>query len=89
MRKKEIFTAFDLDNNGVIDLEEMQTVIRKEICAPLKKSEIRDMYKELDTDGDGTIDFDEFHRGTSLTYWIQESWKEEILHEPNLRCNAA
>ena len=59
---REIFTAFDLDGNGVIDLEEMQTVIRKEICAPLKKSEIRDMYNELDTDGDGTIDFKEFHR---------------------------
>lgn len=59
---REIFEAFDLDKNGVIDLEEMQTVIRKEICAPLKKSEIRDMYKELDADGDGSIDFDEFHR---------------------------
>ena len=56
-----IFKAFDLDNNGTIDQDEMIMVFRKVICAPLSKSEIKKMYKELDKDGDGQIDFDEFH----------------------------
>ena len=58
-----IFNAFDLDQNGTIDEDEMVTVFRTVICAPLSKKEIKIMYKELDADGNGEIDFNEFH------YW--------------------
>jgi hypothetical protein len=43
-----IFNAFDLDQNGTIDEDEMVTVLRSVICAPLTKKEIKLMYKELD-----------------------------------------
>ena len=43
-----IFNAFDLDQNGTIDEDEMVTVLRTVICAPLSKKEIKAMYKELD-----------------------------------------
>ena len=61
-----IFNAFDLDNNGTIDEGEMIMVLRKVICAPLSKKEIKKMYQELDKDGDGSISFDEFHEWYTL-----------------------
>jgi hypothetical protein len=82
---EEIFAAFDLDGNGTIDADEMDTVLRKEICAPLKKSEVRAMYKELDTDGDGAIDFDEFHRWYTLNILAPGLLDSRTLTKAQLR----
>jgi calmodulin len=53
------FRAFDIDGNGRIDREELAQVM-KNLGQELTAEEIDAMMKEADTDGDGTIDFEEF-----------------------------
>ena len=47
----------DLDGNGTIDLEEMKTFMNKMDGAP---DDCEDIFKQIDTDGDGEITKDEF-----------------------------
>ena len=53
------FRAFDIDGNGKIDRDELAQVM-KNLGQELSAEEIEAMMKEADTDGDGTIDFEEF-----------------------------
>eukprot|EP00919_Chromeraceae_sp_WS-2016_P010282 GHVR01024136.1.p1 GENE.GHVR01024136.1~~GHVR01024136.1.p1 ORF type:complete len:478 (+),score=95.70 GHVR01024136.1:115-1548(+) len=57
------FRVFDLDGNGRITADELQQVLGMEDVAGIvgsKASEIRSMISEVDKNGDGEIDFDEF-----------------------------
>ena len=56
---KQAFALFDLDGNGYITNDELGTVLRKMGQEPTEE-EIVQMINEIDEDGDGTIDFDEF-----------------------------
>ena len=56
---KQAFALFDLDGNGFITNDELGTVLRKMGQEPTDE-EIEQMIHEIDEDGDGTIDFDEF-----------------------------
>eukprot|EP00483_Globobulimina_turgida_P005108 UN05118 len=56
---KIAFNLFDKDQNGVIDLDELQTVL-KTLGQNIGKQEIEDMIASVDQDDDGKIDFDEF-----------------------------
>ena len=56
---KQAFALFDLDGNGFITNDELGTVLRKMGQEPTEE-EIVQMINEIDEDGDGTIDFDEF-----------------------------
>jgi len=53
------FRAFDIDGNGKIDRDELAQVM-KNLGQELSAEEIEAMMKEADTDGDGSIDFEEF-----------------------------
>ncbi|CAK8579631.1 unnamed protein product [Lathyrus sativus] len=56
---KDAFAVFDMDGNGSITAEELNTVMRSlgEECS---LAECRRMIGGVDSDGNGTIDFEEF-----------------------------
>jgi calmodulin len=56
---REAFSLFDRDGDGSITTKELATVIRSLGQNPTE-AEIQDMINEVDTDGNGTIDFREF-----------------------------
>ena len=53
------FSRYDKDGDGTIDNAELGTVMKSLGQDPTPK-EIDDMIKEFDTDGNGSLDFDEF-----------------------------
>ncbi|XP_033763698.1 calmodulin-A-like [Pecten maximus] len=56
---KEAFSLFDKDGDGTITSKELGTVMRSLGQHPTE-SDLKDMINEVDTDGNGTIDFPEF-----------------------------
>ncbi|KAJ8558039.1 hypothetical protein K7X08_004805 [Anisodus acutangulus] len=56
---QEAFSLFDRDGDGCITVEELATVIRSLDQNPTEE-ELQDMITEVDSDGNGTIEFTEF-----------------------------
>ena len=56
---KEAFSLFDKDGDGTVSTEELGQVMRTLGQNPTE-SELNDMIKEVDIDGNGEIDFEEF-----------------------------
>jgi calmodulin len=52
---KSAFKVFDMDNSGTISLEELRKVM-KSFGEILTEDELDSMIKEVDKNGDGTID---------------------------------
>ncbi|KAJ1963562.1 hypothetical protein GGI12_001975, partial [Dipsacomyces acuminosporus] len=53
---REAFSLFDKDGDGTITAKELGTVMRSVGQNP-SEAELQDMINEVDTDGNGTIDF--------------------------------
>jgi centrin-1 len=56
---KEAFDLFDGDKSGEIDTDELKTAL-KNLGIDAKNQTLTNMMKDLDADGSGKIDFDEF-----------------------------
>lgn len=56
---KEAFSLFDKDGDETITTKELGTVMRSLGQNPTE-AELQDMIQEVDKDGNGTIDFEEF-----------------------------
>lgn len=56
---RDAFNVFDKDKNGFISAAELKHVMVS-LGESVTDSDIRDMMREADTDGDGQISFDEF-----------------------------
>ena len=56
---KEAFTLFDKDGDGTITTKEFGTVLRSLGQNPTEQ-ELQEMINEVDADGNGEVDFDEF-----------------------------
>lgn len=56
---QEAFNMFDKDGDGTITVLELGTVMRS-LGRQTTEQEVKDMIKEVDTDGNGEIDFQEF-----------------------------
>ena len=57
---QDAFTLFDTDGDGAIDATELKVAMRALGFAPQEDGEIARMMADIDSDGSGTIDFDEF-----------------------------
>ena len=56
---KEAFALFDKDGDGTISSSELETILTSLGQKPTKE-ELEDMINEVDADGNGEVDFDEF-----------------------------
>ena len=56
---EKIFKRFDADHSGSIDAAEFRAMI-KDLCIPLGENELMRTMKIVDTDRNGTIEFEEF-----------------------------
>lgn len=56
---KEAFLLFDKDNNGTISASELGAIMRSLNMNPTE-TELQDMVNEIDVDGNGSIDYEEF-----------------------------
>ena len=56
---REAFALFDKNGDGTITVTELGTVMRSLGNNPTE-TELQDMINEVDADGNGTLEFDEF-----------------------------
>ena len=75
---REAFALFDKDGDGTISTKELGTVMNSLGQKPTA-AELEVMIKEIDTDGNGEIDFDEFL--AMMSKKLQESDLEEDIRE--------
>ena len=75
---KEAFSLFDRDGDGTITTKELGTVMRSLGQNP-KEEELNDMINEVDCDGNGTIDFEEFL--IMMSRKMKDTDSEEELRE--------
>ena len=49
---------FDTDGDGKISQDEMKEAVKTLLGEKLKKGELEEILKDIDINGDGTVDFD-------------------------------
>ncbi|CAL9147003.1 unnamed protein product [Musa hybrid cultivar] len=75
---QEAFSLFDKDGDGCITLEELASVIRPLGHNPTEQ-ELQDMIREVDVNGNGTIEFNEFFN--IMAWKMKEAEAEEEMRE--------
>ncbi|XP_078441983.1 calmodulin-1-like [Wolffia australiana] len=75
---REAFCLFDKDGDGCITVDELATVIRSVGQDPTEE-ELQDMIREVDVNGNGTIEFGEFL--SLMARKMKETDAEEELKE--------
>ena len=66
-----VFDGIDLDGNGTLERGELDTLAQRLLHRPLSKKELDQCMKDMDEDGSGEVDFEEF-----LVWWRVERGKE-------------
>eukprot|EP01048_Picozoa_sp_COSAG05_P013010 COSAG05_NODE_1345_length_5128_cov_2.221316_3_plen_1405_part_00 len=57
---KAMFAQLDIDGNGMLDQNELRSLCRMLGMEKMKDKHVTQLMEELDTDGDGTVSFEEF-----------------------------
>jgi hypothetical protein len=65
-RIREVFNKYDKDGSGAIDLQELQKMVQ-ELGGTVSEKDAKGMMAELDKNGQGTCNFDEF-----LLFWTSK-----------------
>uniref|UniRef100_A0A4W5N7A6 EF-hand domain-containing protein n=1 Tax=Hucho hucho TaxID=62062 RepID=A0A4W5N7A6_9TELE len=63
---RSAFSQFDQDCDGKISQDEMKEAVKSLLGEKLKKGELEEILKEIDINGDGSIDFD----GEEITVFV-------------------
>jgi Ca2+-binding EF-hand superfamily protein len=79
---RDAFNMFDLAGNGEINWEELQEATQTYLGKKITEEEAKQQIADVDTDGNGTIDFDEF---VKMMQAEQEGLTEEEQKEKELR----
>jgi calmodulin len=69
---KEAFDMFDTDRKGFINVDQIRRALKK-FGQDLTRREVEDMIKGLDTDGSGTLSFEEF-----ITFMQTQTVEEKV-----------
>uniref|UniRef100_A0A3Q3ADS4 Calcium-binding protein 5-like n=1 Tax=Kryptolebias marmoratus TaxID=37003 RepID=A0A3Q3ADS4_KRYMA len=64
---KDAFKEFDIDGDGAITSEELRFAMMKLLGENTSKTEIDEVVREVDNNGDGKVDFEEFVNMMSKT----------------------
>lgn len=77
-----LFQQFDLDHNGTLDENEIKTLVRDKNAMNVSEDELSDLelkafIKEIDSNGDGLIDFSEFTEFLGFKEHVVEPVKDE------------
>ncbi|KAF7908706.1 uncharacterized protein EAF01_004461 [Botrytis porri] len=83
---KEAFEAYDTDKGGNITVEEFGRVMKQSGQNPTEE-ELAQIIKEVDLDGDGTINFDEFI--AMMTGRTRHEPKDSKVSEDDLKVDSA
>lgn len=75
---KSVFDEFDKDSSGEISAHELGTALRLLGLNPTAK-EIQDMINEIDRNGNGTIEFDEFMAFLKKYYKKPDEVKRDLI----------
>ncbi|TKV91686.1 hypothetical protein SEVIR_9G113600v4 [Setaria viridis] len=75
---KEVFNIYDKDRNGFITSKELGTVM-KSLGKNFTEPELQAMIKDVDADGNGSIDFHEFLN--LMAHKLKDTDSEEKLRE--------
>ena len=70
---KEAFDMFDTENRGFIDVDQIRRALKK-FGQDLTRREVEDMIKDLDSDGSGTLTFEEF-----ITFMQTQVVEEKLI----------
>lgn len=75
---KEAFSLFDRNGDGTITIKELESVM-KSLGQNPTEAELNDMVNEIDADGNGKIEFDEFV--TLMKRKMEDTETEDIIIE--------
>ena len=59
-KAEKAFATFDTDGSGELNEKELKALLNWELCKPVKTKNVQRLLVEMDQNGDGRIDFDEF-----------------------------
>jgi calmodulin len=62
------FKQFDADGTGQLDSEEIATLLSSELCQPIRGATLKGFMEDIDSDGNGVVDFEEF-----LLWYVKET----------------
>ncbi|XP_051127407.1 caltractin-like [Andrographis paniculata] len=79
---KEAFELFDTDQSGTIDAKELNVAMRA-LGFEMSEEEITQMIAEVDKDGSGSIDFEEFCHMMTAKFGERDT-KQELMKAFNI-----
>ena len=77
-KAKELFDGIDKDGNGLLDKSEVKTLFES-MNLEVTDEQHEKAYREMDDDGNGEVDFDEFHEWyANHQHSIEKIWKPRV-----------
>jgi len=78
---KMLFLKFDEDSDGTISTSELGKFLASSLHQNFSEQEIKDMIKEVDANGNGKLEFNEFFN-LFLALFVEDEKEEETFEKP-------